>query len=110
MRAWATGTNSTAKDAALLAPLLAEVAGGALRAFIHRSQTCCPRRERRKRNRMPLSPGGLPAGWLAEALSANRYKFGPAHTAGDRYAIVTQRNLRHCRPPSRSGGRQAKAG
>src|SRR6266542_6190280 len=26
MRAWATGTNSTAKDAALLAPLLAEVA------------------------------------------------------------------------------------
>ncbi len=84
--------------------------GGALRAFIHRSQTWCPRRERRKRNRMPLSPGGLPAGWLAEALSANRYKFGPAHTAGDRYAIVTQRNLRHCRPPSRSGGRQAKAG
>jgi hypothetical protein len=43
---WALGawSDATAKHAAIRASLIAEVAGGALGAFVYRSQTGCPRR------------------------------------------------------------------
>ncbi len=62
VRAWTTGTNSTAKGAARLAPLFPKVAGGTLWALVDRSQTWRPRWKRWQWNRVVVSPGCLPAG------------------------------------------------
>ena len=44
IRAVGAWSDAAAKHAAVRASLMAKIAGGALRAFVHRSQTGCPRR------------------------------------------------------------------
>ena len=95
-RAAAAGARGSAEEVALRAPLGPEISPLTSGADVdrHRS-TCSPRWQLRRPGRPVVAPAvaGLAASIRAIPASTIRGNRRPAHRAGNRYAIVTRRDL-----------------
>src|SRR6266540_5398510 len=101
VRAGTSGADASAEQVALRAALLAEVAGLAGRALIDGGRSSSAWSEGDDRSdRLAGSPGRLTAGIRAEASATGPVEAVAADRAGDRYAVGTQRSVRHGQPPS----------
>ena len=86
MRAEPTRPEPTAEDAAVLAPLLAQVAGLALRAAVHGRRARAAARKGGHGCGVPSTPQRLTAGSRAGLLATDRLEGAPTARAGDRLA------------------------
>jgi len=105
----AAHADAPAELPAVAAILITEVPVLALWALIHGRLARSVRWYGWKRSRMSTPPGSLTVSCTAKALATGGWEPASAHSACDRYAIVTQRPLRHGRPRRRSRDRRALA-
>lgn len=99
VRTWTARSNPATELLAVGAALLAEQAGATGRTLVDGRRAGCPAGQGRQRGRVPLAPAGLAAGGGAEALAPSRGEYPATARAGDRYAIITEREFSHGRPP-----------
>lgn len=96
------GTDPAAEGPAVRALLFSKGAGVADRALVDGRRSGRAIRQQRQRRRVALSPASLATDIGTEASSADPRAGGPTDRTGYRYAVVTQREVRHAAPPLRA--------